>query len=137
MKIKTVQARKQRKAMYSADLHQMQKFMHAHLSKELRDKIGKRNVQLRKGDKVKVLRGQFKSKESIVEKIDLKRQIINLTGIEFVKKDGNKSSHSFKPSNLMIISLDLSDKKRKAKLSKSNESKSESKSNSKTSGEKK
>lgn len=127
MKTKTVQARKQRKARYSADLHQMQKFMHVHLSKELRDKYGKRNVQLRKGDKVKVLRGQFKSKEVTVEKIDLKRQIVNLTGLEFNKKDGTKSSHSFKPSNLMIISLELSDKKRKAKLSKSN----------KTSGDKK
>ncbi|MBT3298589.1 50S ribosomal protein L24 [archaeon] len=116
MKTKTVQARKQRKARYGADLHQMQKFMHVHLSKELRDKYGKRNVQLRKGDKIKILRGQFKSKEVTVEKIDLKRQIVTLTGLEFVKKDGSKVNRPFKPSNLMIINLELSDKKRKAKL---------------------
>jgi len=57
--INTQQARKQRKARFNVDLHQRQKFVHAHLSPELRKKYGFRNVQLRKGDKVKVMRGSF------------------------------------------------------------------------------
>ncbi len=116
MKNNSVQARKQRKALYSAALHQQQKFMHVHLSPELRKKHGRRNVQLRKGDKVKILRGNFKKKEAAIEKIDLKRGKIYLTGIETIKKDGSKVAYPLKASNLMIITLDLSDKKRKAKL---------------------
>lgn len=113
-----VQSRKQRKARYSAVLHQQQKFMHVHLSPELRKKHGVRNTQLKKGDKVKVLRGQFKGKEAVVDKVELKREKVYLQGIELIKKDGNKIMVPLSPSNLMITSLVLNDKKRKAKLTK-------------------
>jgi len=116
MKNKSVQARKQRKARYGAVLHQQQKFMHVHLSPELRTKYGKRNIQLRKDDKVKILRGNFKKKEATVERVDLKREKVYLGGIETIKKDGSKVAYPLKASNLMIITLNLSDKKRKAKL---------------------
>ena len=112
----TQQARKQRKSRYNADLHEQQKFVHVHLSPELRKKYGFRNVQLRKGDKIKVCRGQFRKKETKVDRVDLKRETVFLEGVETIKKDGTKVPSPFKPSNLMIISLELGDKKRKAKL---------------------
>ena len=56
-------------------------------AKELREKYGTRNVQLRTGDKVKVMRGQFAKKEGKVEKIFLKRGEVYVTGIENIKKD--------------------------------------------------
>jgi large subunit ribosomal protein L24 len=122
--INTQQARKQRKARFNVDLHQRQKFVHAHLSPELRKKYGFRNVQLRKGDKVKVMRGQFRKKESKVDRVDLKHETIFLVDLDVIKKDGTKVQFPLKPSNLMITSLELGDKKRKAKLeSKSKESK--------------
>lgn len=120
----TQQARKQRKIRYNANLHEQQKFVHVHLCPELRKKYGFRNVQLRKGDKVKVCRGQYRKKEAKVDRIDLKRETVFLEGIEIIKKDGTKIPSSFKPSNLMITTLELGDKKRKAKLeSKSNQGK--------------
>ena len=112
----TQQARKQRKNRYNADLHVKQKFVHVHLSPELRKKYGFRNVQLRKGDKVKVCRGQYSKKEAKVDRIDLKHETIFLEGLEIIKKDGTKVPSPLKPSNLMITSLELGDKKRKAKL---------------------
>lgn len=113
---RSTQPRKQRKYSHNAPLHIKQKMMHVHLSKELREKYGFRNVQLRKGDKVKVLRGQFTKKEGKVERVDLKRGNVFITGIETVKKDGTKLIIPFSPSNLMIVDLDLSDKKRRQKL---------------------
>ena len=45
----TKQPRKQRKERYTAPLHKRQKYVHAPLSKALREELKKRNAQLRKG----------------------------------------------------------------------------------------
>ena len=112
------QPRKQRKHRSNAPLHIKAKFVTANLSKELRKKYGKRNLKLRTGDKVKVLRGSFKSKEGTVEKVDLKNTKIYVTKIEATKRDGSKSKIPLNPSNLQIIELKLDDKLRKNKLAK-------------------
>ncbi len=108
--------RKQRKYRFGSPLHRKQKLVRAHLSKDLRQKYAKRSVQLRKGDTVRLLRGQFKKKEGKVELVDLKRQRIRVAGIEIIKKDGSKVPFAVHPSQLMIIALELGDKKRKEKL---------------------
>lgn len=113
---RSVKPRKQRKYLFQAPLHLKQKMMHVHLSSELRTKFGVRNVQLRKGDKIKVLRGQYVKKEGKVERVNLKRQQVYVNGVDYVKKDGNKVFVPLHPSNLMIIDLVLDDKKRKLKL---------------------
>lgn len=113
---KSKKAAKQRKYKYNAPLHLKQKMIHVHLSSELRKKYGKRNAQVRKNDKVKILRGQHKKKEAKVERVNLKKERVYLTGMEYIKKDGNKIAVAFSPSNLMITELDLSDKYRKAAL---------------------
>ncbi len=112
----SVSARKQRLARYSADLHNLQKFMHVNLSKTLREKYGRRSLLVKKGDTVKVSRGQYKGKEGKVELVSLKRGFVNVAGCELIKKDGGKNPRAIKPSNLQIQTLDLSDAKRKAKL---------------------
>ncbi len=110
------QVRKQRKFRHNAPLHQKQKFMHVHLSADLRKKYECRAIQVRSGDKIKVIRGSFRKREGKVERIDLKREHVFVSGIEIIKKDGTKLIVALVPSNLMIIELDLSDKKRKEKL---------------------
>lgn len=109
---KSNQPKKQRKYRYNAPLHLKQKFMRSHLSKELRKKHKKRSIGLKKGDKVKVLRGTYKGKTGKVEKVDLKEQCIYITGIEVIKKDGTKTNYPLHPSNLLITELNLDDKKR-------------------------
>jgi large subunit ribosomal protein L24 len=112
----STQPRKQRKYRSNAPLHVKQKLLHTHLSKELRGKYSKRSIQLKTGDKVKVQRGQHKGKEGKVERINLKRERVYVTGVEYVKKDGLKQLVALNASNLTITSLVLDDKKRKAKL---------------------
>lgn len=106
------QPRKQRKYRYNAPLHIKQKFVRAHLSKELRKKYKKRSLGLRKGDKIKILRGEFKKKEGKIEKVNLKKIKIYVTGIEKIRKDGTKSLIPIEPSKVMIIELNLDDKTR-------------------------
>ena len=115
------QPRKQRKFRYNAPLHVHQKLVHVHLSPELRQKQGSRAMQVRKGDKVKVLRGKFRKQEGKVERVDLKRERVFVTGMDYTKKNGTKILVPLRPSNLMIVVLDMADKRRmagKAKLQK-------------------
>jgi len=109
----SVQPRKQRKFIHNAPLHIVRKMFSVLLSKELRTKHVKRNIIVRKGDKVKILRGQFKGKVTTVETVSYARRKIFLTDVAVVKKDGNKVPYSIHPSNLMILEMDLADKKRK------------------------
>jgi len=109
---KSKQTRKQRKYRYNAPLHVKQNFMSSHLSKELKTKYNIRSLTLRKGDKVKILRGNFKGKSGKVDKVNIKDEKIYIEGLMVDKKDGTKVNRPIHPSNLMIVELNLDDKKR-------------------------
>ncbi len=110
--VRSKQPRKQRKYRYNAPLSVKQKFVGAHLSKELRKKYKKRGASLRKGDSVKIMRGQFRNKTGKVEEVNIKKTNVYVSGIEIVKRDGTKARYPIHPSNLMITELNIDDKKR-------------------------
>lgn len=110
------QPRKQRKYLANAPLHTKRKLVSSHLSKELREKHGKRNIPVRVGDVVKVLRGQFKKKSGKVSEVNIKQSNIFIEGIEQTRKEGKKSPIPINPSNVIIQELNLDDKKRKKAL---------------------
>ena len=82
--------RKQRKYMLSAQLHIKKKFVQSHLSKDLRKKYSKRSIGLRKGDKVRIMQGQFKKHEGKIEMINLKKTKVFVNGVELTKRDEQK-----------------------------------------------
>ena len=104
--------RKQRKYRTGSPMHVKQKLSHSSLAKELRKKYGRRNIGLRKGDKVKILTGNFKKHEGKVEVISLRNSRVFVSGAEITKKDGSKKLISLHPSNLMITELNLDDRLR-------------------------
>jgi large subunit ribosomal protein L24 len=108
------QPRKQRLALLQAPLHIRQKLMTAPLSKELREKYGVKRLPVRKGDKVRIVRGDFKGHEGKVVKVDLKRLRIYVEGVTVKRQDGTPRFVPIHPSKVVIIDLDLSDKWRKA-----------------------
>ncbi|MEA3378721.1 MAG: 50S ribosomal protein L24 [Nanoarchaeota archaeon] len=111
---RSVQPRKQRKYGYNAPLHLFRKMnLKSPLSKELKEKYGKRNIIIRTGDKVKISRGQFKGKKGKVNKVISKDGKVYVEGIENIKMDGTKTFYPLKASKLMIIELNTEDKKRK------------------------
>lgn len=109
----STQPRKQRKFAAKAPLHIKQKFMGAHLSKELAKKMGTRSVTVRTGDKVKLMLGQFKGIEGKVERISRFKGKIYVTGCSVPKRDGSQSMYPIHPSNVMIT--ELTDDKRRVK----------------------
>ena len=110
---RSVQPRKQRKYRANLPNHLKQKLMRAPLSKELRKKYNKRSLTLRVGDTIKVVTGQFKGVMGKIDTIDYNKNKIKLTGAELVKSNGQLVKYPIDPSNVTIITPDLSDKKRK------------------------
>lgn len=102
----STQTRKQRKYRYNAPLHIKGKFLTAHLSKELRQKHGTRNMRLKKGDKVKVMRGMHAGSVGNIEKVSLAHEFIHISKVERTKKDGSKQFIPIKPSNVMILEME-------------------------------
>ncbi len=106
------QPRKQRKYAANAPLHIKHKFMSANLAKELRKAHGKRNIEIRKNDSVRIMRGEFKGKKGKSDRASLKRGKVSIQRIQRAKRDGTKVSIWFMPSNLQITELNLDDKER-------------------------
>ncbi len=109
---KSTQTRKQRKFRFEAPYHVKRKFLNVHLSKELQKKYGRRSTGIRKNDTVKVLRGQYRGKTGLVNRVDMKNSKIYVDGAERVRREGSKTFYPLDPSNVMITELDTDDKKR-------------------------
>ncbi len=112
----STQPRKQRKYRYNAPRHVLRKFLSAHLASPLRKKYQKRSFPVREGDKVEVLRGQFKGTKGKISRVSIKKSTVFVEGAEFTKKDGTKIVRPIHASNVQITELDLDDKLRMGAL---------------------
>ena len=79
--------------------------MNVNLSKELREKQKRRNIQIRKGDKVKIMRGKFRGEVGKVLEVNIKTSKVVIEGMQAKKRDGSKVNLKLQPSNLQIIEL--------------------------------
>lgn len=109
---------KQRKAMFQAPLHIRRKFMTAPLSDELVEKYGVKRLPVRKGDKVRIMRGEFTGVEGKVTRVDLRKMRIYVEGVTRQRMDGTPVFVPIHPSKVIILELDLSDQKRKELIEK-------------------
>jgi len=112
----SIQPRKQRKFVANSPLHIRHKLLSTNLSKELRQKHGKRCLPLRKGDEVLVMRGSFYKKKAKVASLNLRTLKVTLEGLQRTKKDGTKVNIPFNSSNLQIVTLNTEDKMRLQQL---------------------
>mgnify|MGYP002338732062 CR=1 FL=1 len=71
------QPRKQRKYSANAPLHISRKSLASNLSKILRKRHGIRNIPIKQGDKVKVMRGKFKGKTGTINEVNRKRKNVS------------------------------------------------------------
>ena len=106
------QPRKQRKALYNAPAHARGKHLSAALSKDLRAQLGKRSLPIRTGDKVSVVRGDFKGHEGEVLTVDYESYKVTIEEVTLSKPDGTATFLPVDPSNLMIIDADTKDDRR-------------------------
>jgi large subunit ribosomal protein L24 len=117
--ISSKKPKKQRKYRFNADQTARHHLIKINLSKELREKYKKRNLEPRKDDIVKVMRGKFKKKEGKITNINLRHYKIYIENIQLTRKEGTKVNVPIDPSNLQIKEINLNDKKRINKLDKS------------------
>jgi large subunit ribosomal protein L24 len=110
------QPRKQRKLLYNAPMHRLPKLMSAHLSPELREKYKRRSFPVRVGDRVKILRGEFKGVEGKITGVHKERQRIYIENVMVKKADGSNVPRPIHVSNVMITEFNLDDEYRKKAL---------------------
>jgi large subunit ribosomal protein L24 len=112
----TKNPKKQRKMLFNAPAHVRHKLMAAPLSPELIAQRGIKSLPVRKGDSVRVVRGDHKGFDGKVSKVDLKHYRVTLEGLTREKVDGTTVFVALHPSKIMIRTLNLDDKVRKALL---------------------
>jgi large subunit ribosomal protein L24 len=103
----------QRKRLFQAPLHLRYKQFSAPLSPELKKSNGFNSLPLRKGDTVRITRGDRKGIEGKVSKVDRKKYRISVEGVTREKVDGTAIPVLIHPSKVMIITLNLDDKWRR------------------------
>ncbi len=116
--MKSIKARKQRKAFFNAPLHQKRKQISSHLEENLLLKYDRRGLPVVKGDTVKVMRGMYRNHENKVTLVHVKDTLVEVEGVTITKADGKKVAKPIHPSNLLITKLNLTDKWRRRNLEK-------------------
>ncbi len=110
MKLKTKDPSKQRKMLYILPYHRRNKLFSAHLSTELKGTYNFRSLPVRKGDTVRVSRGDYKGYEGKISRVDRKKYRIYIEGINREKADGTSVHVPIHPSKVEIVRLNLDDK---------------------------
>ena len=101
---------KQRVALYNLTAHRIRKLLSAPLSVELKTNHGRNSYPVRKGDTVKIVRGDFAGIEGKITKIDTRRQRLFVEGVSREKVAGTSTNVSVHSSKVMITKLNLDDK---------------------------
>ena len=113
-------AAKQRKYRLNSPLHGKRNFLAAPLAPDLKGRYSTRNLAVREGDAVKIMKGEFNGLTGKINSVDVRKGLVYVDGAERVRKDGTKSFFPLRPSNLMLIEISVEDKKRAASLTRSN-----------------
>jgi len=101
--------RRQRKALYTADLFERRRRMAVPLSRELRRRYGRRQLPVRKGDTVRILSGSFVGREERVAKIDLQNYSVTLDNVTGKTGDAKLKPLPVRPNHLVLTKLNLAD----------------------------
>lgn len=101
---------------YQASNHVRSKQLGATLSKELREKYGKRSARVVEGDTIRIMRGEFKGIDGKVTQISTEKNGVAVEGIKREKLKGGNVDIYIHTSNVMITGLNLDDKWRQNRL---------------------
>jgi len=96
--------------------HRRDKLVGAVLEDSLRKQYGRKNIRVIRGDSVRVMRGEYKGVEGKVEKVNTEQATFHIEGIQREKIRGGQVKVPIHSSNVMVISLNLDDDYRSAKL---------------------
>jgi len=101
---------KQRKDIYEAEGQKLRRLLAAPLSDELRKLQGRRSYPVRKGDTVKIVRGDFAGVEGKVNDVDTHGRRLFVEGVTREMTSGTSTNVSVHSSKVIITKLNLDDK---------------------------
>ena len=102
--------------IFQATFQTRSKQLGSALSKDLQKKYGKKSARAIEGDSITILRGEFKGVDGKISKISTQKTSVAIEGVKKEKTKGDKFDVYIHTSNLVITSLNTSDKWRMAKL---------------------
>jgi len=101
---------KQRKEIYMAEGLKLHRLLAAPLSDELRKLQRRRSYPVRKGDTVKIVRGDFAGVEGKVNSVDTHGRRLFVEGVTREMTSGTSTNVSVHSSKVIITKLNLDDK---------------------------
>lgn len=118
MMIKSGKPRKQRFFRFNAAMHQRQHFVHAHIDKALRQRlgVGVRAVQISKGDTVRVVSGKNRGKSGKITRVDMRKGRVYIDSLKRKNAKGKEFDVPTASSSVYITDLNLADRYRADKL---------------------
>ena len=123
----STQPRKERKALYNAPVHVRRARIAAHLDEPLLLKYNTRSTTVRKGDTVRIMRGEYAGPTGKILEVNTRTGKVTVDGVTVSKAKATQVARPLDPSNLVITKLDLTDPLRRAKLGASDSEAEESK----------
>ena len=102
--------------IYKATFQTRSKQLGSQLSKDLQKKYNKKSVRAVEGDSITILRGEFKGVSGKITKISKEKTSVTVEGVKKEKTKGDKFDVYIHTSNVVVTSLNTSDKWRISKL---------------------
>ena len=102
--------------IYQATFQTRSKQLGSPLSKDLQKKYGKKSTRAIEGDTITILRGEFKGVSGKITKISKEKTSVTVEGVKKEKTKGDKFDVYIHTSNVVVTSLNTSDKWRISKL---------------------
>ncbi|TFG15585.1 50S ribosomal protein L24 [Candidatus Thorarchaeota archaeon] len=104
--------RKQRRRIYKSPIHSHKNMLKCRLDEFLREEYAMRSLVPKKGDLVRIMRGQFRETEGKIIRVDYRNVRVYIDSATTTKADGKEAQIPIHPSNLMLVELELDDNRR-------------------------
>jgi large subunit ribosomal protein L24 len=112
-KISSKSPRKQRRSIRKDPIHANKKRLKCRLDEFLREEHGIKSLVIKKGDLVRVMRGQFRDTEGTVTGVSYSKGRVYIESATTTKADGKEASIPIHPSNLILVKLAMNDDRKK------------------------
>ncbi len=103
---------KTRKEMYNMPMHKASKQVASHLNEKLAKEFKKRSIPVRKGDTVKIIRGDNKGKEGKITAVNRHSRKIFVEKVVTKRSNGEEKQIAIDASKVIIKDVDRTDRKR-------------------------
>lgn len=114
--MRVTKPRTQRKRLFQSSPHLYSRYFSAALSPDLKLRHNTNAYPLRRGDTVRVMRGDRKGFEGKITKVNRQKRRIFIEGVTREKVDGTAIQIPIHPSKVVITNLNLDDKLRREML---------------------